>query len=191
MKNLIISSFELIILTLLVMEVQTDSEENERKDELGKLGTNVDSDLSYAKIIVCTLIFLVALGPPVIYYYFLFYTPYSLGFLRVTSLFYWVLFWLFLPFTIGCSATICNQYSKTLHVSNLMGLIFLPIFWLIILIETWISRERQCISKLHKTKPACGYVQDLRKVGSCIKLRINFSFILFLEISKCYYKLKI
>ena len=132
-----------------------------------------DSDLSYSKVALCVVLFTIALGPPLVYYFTFFYTSRSVSFLRVTSLFYWLLFWLFVPFTAGCSATHCNQQSKTLYVIYLLTLIFIPLFWLIILVESWISRERELICKLKNTKSVISYIQDLKNTSPKVSWEIQ------------------
>ena len=156
-----------IILMLFVVDVNTESGEDVTSgdDEPPPDGGDdeaIDSDLDYSKLVLCAILFIVALGPLLIYYYSFFYSSHSVGFVRVTSLFYWILFWACVPFTIGCSATHCDLQSKTLYVTHLLALICMPFFWLIILIESWISRERELITKLDKTKPIVSYIQDLK-----------------------------
>ena len=154
-----------IILMLIVVEVNTESGEDVTSGDDEPLpdgGETIDSDLDYSKLVLCAILFIVALGPLLIYYYSFFYSSHNVGFLRITSLFYWVLFWVAVPFAIGCSATHCNHDSKTLYIIHLLALIFMPFFWLIFLIESWISRERELIMKLDKTKPIVNYIQDLK-----------------------------
>ena len=167
-----------IIVMWFVVEVNTESGEDVTSgdDEPGPDGGDneaIDSDLDYSKLVLCAILFVIALGPLLIYYYSFFYSSRSVGFLRVTSLFYWMLFWLSVPFTIGCSATHCDHHSKTLYITNLLALIFMPFFWLIILIESCISRERELIIKLDKTKPIVSHIQDLKNAPPKITWQVE------------------
>ena len=49
----------------------------------------------------------------------------------------------------------------------------MPFFWLIILIESWISRERELIIKLDKTKPIVSYIQDLKNASPKITWEVE------------------
>ena len=156
-----------IISILFVREVNTESGEDGSSgdgeplpDEVGNLDT-ADDDVLYSRLVLCAVLFVVTLGPVLTYFYAFSYSSQN-EFLRITSLFYWVLFWVAVPFAIGCSATHCNHDSKTLYIIHLLALIFMPFFWLIFLIESWISRERELITKLDKTKPIVNYIQDLK-----------------------------
>ena len=161
--------FQPILLLLFVIEANTESgqdvtsgdDEPIRDDE--NLDT-ADHDVFYSKLVLCAILFLVTLGPVLIYFYSFSYSSKN-GFLRVTSLFYWILFWASVPFTICCTVTHCNLQSNILYITYLLALIFMPFFWLIILIESWISRERELITKLDKTKTILSYIQDLKNAA--------------------------
>ena len=156
-----------IISFLFVREVNTVSGEDDSSgddepfpDDVGNLDT-VDDDVLHSRLVLCVILFIVTLGPVLTYFCTFSYSSQN-GFLRITSLFYSVLFWVAVTFAIGCSATHCNHHSKALYIIHLLALIFMPFFWLIILIESWISRERELITKLDKTKPIVNYIQDLK-----------------------------
>ena len=158
--------FQPILLLLFVIEANTESGQDVASgdDEPIRDDENLDTadyDVFYSKLVLCAILFLVTLGPVVIYFYSFSFSPEN-GFLRVTSMLYWILLWASVLFTIGCSVTHCNFQSNTLYTTHLLALIFMPFFWLIILIESWISRERELITKLDKTKPIVSYIQDLK-----------------------------
>ena len=143
-----ICHFELficLIFTLIVMRVEAESGDIEVSSgnelDLDDDDYDIESTFDYSKLTLCATLLIVVAGPPFLYYSSYLYTKHSQGFLRVMSLLYWGLFWLFLPFIIGYSATQCHQFTETLHITNMLALIFLPIFWLIMVTESWISRE--------------------------------------------------
>ena len=81
------------------------------------------------------------------------------GYLRITSLVYSILSWLYIPFLFACSATKCGAYSDTLSYVIVMVFVSLPIMFVFILIECWKSRERQYIVKLGQTETVSKSVQ--------------------------------
>ena len=170
--------FQPILLLLFVTEANTVSgqdvtsgDDEPIRDDDENLDT-ADYDVFYSKLVLCAILFLVTLGPVLIYFYSFSYSSKN-GFLRVTSLFYWILFWASVPFTIGCSVSHCNLQSNILCITHLLALIFMPFFWLIILIESWISRERELITKLDKTKTILSYIQDLKNAAPKITWEVE------------------
>ena len=114
-----IQSILCIISFLLLREVNTESGEDVSSgddepipDEVGNLDT-VDDDVIYSRIVLCTIIFLVTLGPVLTYFFAFSYSSQN-GFLRITSRFYWVLFWVAVPFAIGC---FCDALQSSLKDS--------------------------------------------------------------------------
>ena len=77
----------------------------------------------------------------------------------MSSLFYWIMFWIYLPFQIGCQVTQYGFYSETLALVVEVGLYSMPIMYLIILIECCRSREIQYISKLGETDTVSKSIQ--------------------------------
>ena len=69
--------------------------------------------------------------------------------LRALSIFYWILFWILLPFVIGCySSTRFSRSSKSLDLVKVTGTYLLPVMWLVMLYESWKSNERTDIIQL-------------------------------------------
>ena len=139
-------------------ESQEDSEEVE-----------FDSDGDYAKFVVTAVLLVVILGPPVTYYFTHFYSKRQTGFLRITSLFYWILFWIFAPFTIACTSNNCGKYSKTQQIFDLFGFILMPIFWIVFQVDSWMSYERFQIARLKITEPVRKYIDRLKNQQPCVK----------------------
>ena len=152
------------MLNVRVMQVTSESgvsEDNEGEpDDYNDY--EFDSDGDYSKIIIVTIPFFVILGPPVTYYICRFYTKRHVGFLRIMSLFYWFLFWIFALFAITCTFRSCGQYSKSQHIFDLFGFILMPIFWVVFIVESWLSRERFCIAKLKCTGPVLKHITRLK-----------------------------
>ena len=100
---------------------------------------NIDSNFDYSKIVFYVMFILHTTGSTVsVFLFILLYKAQSR--ISMMSLCYRGLFWIFVPFTIGCSTTQCYQYLETLYIANLLSLTFLPVFWLIMLGEGWISK---------------------------------------------------
>ena len=106
-------------------------------------------------IVLTLLIFIEVVGPTFIWAF----CAKMSGYLRITSLVYSVLSWLYIPFLFACSATKCGAYSDTLAYVIVVVFVSLPIMFVFILIECWKSRERQYIVKLGQTETVSKSVQ--------------------------------
>ena len=75
------------------------------------------------------------------------------GFLRAFSFAFWVLFWLTAIFGGACSAiTTCREYSKEVDLLRWICLFSLPLWWIYMLIESGLCRERWIISYLQHAR---------------------------------------
>ena len=156
------------ILTILTLKEVKGQEPGEGGSEDQSEETMFE-DGEYAKFVVTAVLFVVILGPPVTYYCTHFYSKHQTGFLRITSLFYWVIFWIFAPFTIACTSNNCGQFSKTQRIFDLFGFILMPLFWIVFQIDSWVSHERVQIAKLKITEPVLKYIDRLKNQQPCVK----------------------
>ena len=87
------------------------------------------------------------------------------GFLRAFSFAFWILFWLTAIFGGACSAvTTCREYSKEVDLLRWICLFSLPLWWIYMLIESGLCRERWIISYLQHARDLDGYLEMLRQV---------------------------
>ena len=87
------------------------------------------------------------------------------GFLRAFSFAFWVLFWLTAIFVGTCSAiTTCREYSKEVDLLRWICLFSLPLWWIYMLIESGLCRERWIISYLQHAWDLDGYLEMLRQL---------------------------
>ena len=84
------------------------------------------------------------------------------GFFRMSSLVYWIMIWIYIPFLIICAVTDCTEVSDTLSILQTLTSIFTPILCVWILIESYFCSERKYITNLGKTDT----------VGKTIQVRI-------------------
>ena len=87
-----------------------------------------------------------------------------LMFLRITSLLYRMLFWIFSVFGTVCLSTSCQQYSRSLKVSAHVGLYALPLLWLLMLLESLMSSDFQYVSNQITVESVEQYVDDMSRV---------------------------
>ena len=158
--------FILAMLTLIEVKSQ-ESGEGESEDESEEVA--FDSDDDYARFVVTAVLFVVIVGPPATYYFTHFHSKRQTGFIRITSLFYWVLFWIFAPFTIVCVSNNCGQYSKTQRIFDLFGFILMPLFWIVFQVDSWMSHERFQIARLKIAEPVQKYIDRLKNQQPCVK----------------------
>ena len=81
------------------------------------------------------------------------------GYLRICSVTSWVFFWLYVPFIPVCVATQCGVYSPSLSWVMVVGFFSAPIMWVLMMVESYRSRERQYISKLGESQTVSKTIQ--------------------------------
>ena len=126
-----------------------------------------DPDVYLATLLTLTL------GPffgPLLIYLFLRFamSRRSSSIWRIYSLCLWILFWSYIIYLIISASTSLTQKIDPglIDAVNIISYISIPVFYIYILIECWISNERQYIINLGTTKPIAEYIKDMKKCSA-------------------------
>ena len=134
-------------------------------------GNNLDDDdvIGDDSAVYLAIILTLTLGPffgPLLIFLFMRFalSRRSSSIWRIYSLCLWILFWSYIIYLIISVSTSLTQKidPDLIDAINIISYVSIPVFYIYILIECWISNERQYIINLGTTKPIAEYIKDMK-----------------------------
>ena len=92
---------------------------------------------------------------------------------RLISIHMYFSFYLWAIYLVGCETTHCTAYGSVFYILKIFALVMLGVSAVIVLIESFFSRELHYLKNIMEDETALGYIQRMREVPPKINITIE------------------